>query len=146
MVRQADTEKTIIKEEGFYIYRSLKTGDIACHARPCGKVKGKNGATSSDRKKMENKVSKEVAAHGATEGMKAKAPAPPEGGTSKMAPVPLTRKAEAPKDPENMAFPPRPHHPMWPIRRQQLRVRGRWRKTEILLFCSPKNHHSIISL
>lgn len=105
MVRQADTEKTIIKEEGFYIYRSLKTGDIACHARPCGKVKGKNGATSSDRKKMENKVSKEVAAHGATEGMKAKAPAPPEGGTSKMAPVPLTRKAEAPKDPRKHGIP-----------------------------------------
>lgn len=37
--------------------------------------------------------------------MKAKAPAPPEGGTSKMAPVPLTRKAEAPKDPRKHGIP-----------------------------------------
>lgn len=96
------------KEEVFYIYRSLKTGDIACHTRLCGKVKGKNGATSSDKKKMENKVSKEVAAQGATEGTKAKAPAPPEGGTSKMAPVLLTRKAEAPKDPRKHSIPTKP--------------------------------------
>ncbi|KAM7245254.1 hypothetical protein CapIbe_003780 [Capra ibex] len=57
---------------------------------------------------MENKVSKEVAAQGATEGTKATAPAPPEGGTSKMAPVPLTRKAEAPKDPRKHGIPTKP--------------------------------------
>ena len=46
---------------------------------------------------MENKVPKEAAAQGAREGPKAKVPASPEGVASKMEPVPLARKAEAPK-------------------------------------------------
>lgn len=94
MVRQADTEKTAIKEEGFHTYRALETGGIACHTGPRGEAKGENGAVSPAKKKMENK---EAAAQGAREGPKAEDPASPEGVASKMAPLPLARKAEAPK-------------------------------------------------
>ena len=97
MVRQADTEKTAIKEEGFDAYRALGRGGIACHTGPRGEAKGENGAVSPAKKKMENKVPKEAAAQGAREGPKAKVPASPEGVASKMEPVPLARKAEAPK-------------------------------------------------
>ncbi|TEA39022.1 hypothetical protein DBR06_SOUSAS1710118, partial [Sousa chinensis] len=52
---------------------------------------------SPAKKKMGNKVPKEVAAQGAGEGPKAKAPVPPKGSGSKMDPVTLARKADAPK-------------------------------------------------
>ena len=59
--------------------------------------KGKNGAASPAKK--ENRVPKEVVAHAAKEGPKAKAAAPPNGGRSKMLPEHLARKTEAPRGP-----------------------------------------------
>ncbi|XP_032314908.1 LOW QUALITY PROTEIN: histone H1oo [Camelus ferus] len=68
-------------------------------------TKGENGVASTDKKKMRNKVPKEAAAQGAGERPKAKAPAPPKGGGSKMEPARLSRKAEAPKIPRRPGVP-----------------------------------------
>ncbi|XP_064352904.1 histone H1.8 [Camelus dromedarius] len=68
-------------------------------------TKGENGVASTDKKKMRNKVPKEAAAQGAGERPKAKAPAPPKGGGSKMEPARLSRKAEAPKVPRRPGVP-----------------------------------------
>ena len=64
--------------------------------------KDKNSAASPAKKK-ENKVPKEVVAHGVKEGPKAKAPATPRGGGSKRVPGPLARKTEAPRAQEGPA-------------------------------------------
>ncbi|KAM9075132.1 histone H1.8 [Megaptera novaeangliae] len=68
-------------------------------------TKGENGAASPAKKKMGSKVPKKAAAQGAGEGPKAKAPVPPKGSGSKMEPVPLARKAEAPKGPRKPGIP-----------------------------------------
>ncbi|XP_047564507.1 histone H1.8 [Lutra lutra] len=66
--------------------------------------KGKNGAASPAKKK-ENHIPREVIAHVAKEGPKAKASARPRGGGSKMVPEPLARKIEAPKGPRRPGVP-----------------------------------------
>ncbi|XP_004738751.1 histone H1.8 [Mustela putorius furo] len=66
--------------------------------------KGKNGVASSAIKK-ENHIPKEVIAHVAKEGSKAKAPARPRGGGSKTVPEPLARKIEASKGPRRPGMP-----------------------------------------
>ncbi|KAF3828893.1 hypothetical protein GH733_003157 [Mirounga leonina] len=71
---------------------------------PSGKSKGKNG-TASPAKKKENHVPKEVVAHAAKAGPKAKATALPRGGGSKTVPEPLARKTEAPKGPRRPGMP-----------------------------------------
>uniref|UniRef100_A0A8C0K0D0 Histone H1.8 n=1 Tax=Canis lupus dingo TaxID=286419 RepID=A0A8C0K0D0_CANLU len=55
--------------------------------------------------KKENRVPKEVIAHAAKEGPKAKAAAPPNGGRSKMLPEHLARKTEAPRGPRRTGMP-----------------------------------------
>uniref|UniRef100_A0A8C0T9Y1 Histone H1.8 n=1 Tax=Canis lupus familiaris TaxID=9615 RepID=A0A8C0T9Y1_CANLF len=67
------------------------------------KVGGTNGAASPAKK--ENRVPKEVIAHAAKEGPKAKAAAPPNGGRSKMLPEHLARKTEAPRGPRRTGMP-----------------------------------------
>uniref|UniRef100_A0A8C0JYD3 Histone H1.8 n=1 Tax=Canis lupus dingo TaxID=286419 RepID=A0A8C0JYD3_CANLU len=64
---------------------------------------GTNGAASPAKK--ENRVPKEVIAHAAKEGPKAKAAAPPNGGRSKMLPEHLARKTEAPRGPRRTGMP-----------------------------------------
>uniref|UniRef100_A0A8C7ELI5 Uncharacterized protein n=1 Tax=Neovison vison TaxID=452646 RepID=A0A8C7ELI5_NEOVI len=66
--------------------------------------KGKNGVASPAIKK-ENHIPKEVIAHVAKEGPKAKASARPRGGGSKTVPEPLARKIEAPKGPRRPGMP-----------------------------------------
>ncbi|XP_032503855.1 histone H1oo [Phocoena sinus] len=68
-------------------------------------TKGEDAAASPAKKKMGSKVPKKAAAQGAGEGPKAKAPVPPKGSGSKMEPVPLARKAEAPKGPRKPGIP-----------------------------------------
>ncbi|CAD7675208.1 unnamed protein product [Nyctereutes procyonoides] len=67
------------------------------------KAKGKNGAASPAKK--ENHVPKEVVAHVAKEGPKAKVAAPPNGGRSKTLPEYLARKTEAPRGPRRAGMP-----------------------------------------
>ncbi|XP_004395715.1 PREDICTED: histone H1oo [Odobenus rosmarus divergens] len=66
--------------------------------------KAKKG-TASPAKKKENHVPKEVVAHAAKAGPKAKAAALPRAGGSKMVPEPLARKTEAPKGPRRLDLP-----------------------------------------
>ncbi|CAD7686456.1 unnamed protein product [Nyctereutes procyonoides] len=65
--------------------------------------KGENGAASPAKK--ENHVPKEVVAHAAKEGPKAKAAAPPNSGRSKTLPEHLARKTEAPRGPRRAGMP-----------------------------------------
>nr|XP_055198682.1 histone H1.8 [Nyctereutes procyonoides] len=65
--------------------------------------KGTNGAASPAKK--ENRVPKEVIAHAAKEGPKAKAAAAPNGGRSKTLPEHLARKTEAPRGPRKAGIP-----------------------------------------
>lgn len=126
VVRQADTEKTVIRKS-FYIYRSLKTGDIACHTRLCvGKFRGQEWCYFLQTRRRWRTKCLKSRCPGGHRGPKAKAPAPPE--------VVLPRwhlyywpGRQRPKD-QNIAFPTKPSScHAWTIRRQQLRTQGRVR-------------------
>ncbi|XP_057562330.1 histone H1.8 [Hippopotamus amphibius kiboko] len=68
-------------------------------------TKAASGAASPAKKKAGKKVPREAAARRPGEGPEAKAPVPPKGGGSKMEPIPVARKAEAPKGPRKPGIP-----------------------------------------
>lgn len=77
-----------------------------------------------NQKEDEEQGLKEAAAQGVREGLKAKGPASPKGGESKMEMVPLARRQRPSSTQKGLAVPPSPHHPEWPVRRQKPRARG----------------------
>uniref|UniRef100_A0A673TZW0 Histone H1.8 n=1 Tax=Suricata suricatta TaxID=37032 RepID=A0A673TZW0_SURSU len=87
------------------VHRKMKAGSQSSKST-VPKVGDKNTAASPAKRK-ENKVPKEVVAHGATAGPKAKAKATalPRTGGSKTVPAPLARKTEAPKGPRRPGMP-----------------------------------------
>lgn len=89
------------KSQGCEAHRKTKAGSRS--AKPTV-PKAKKG-TASPAKKKENHVPKEVVAHAAKVGPKAKATALPRAGGSKMVPEPLARKTEAPKGPRKLDLP-----------------------------------------
>ncbi|XP_027442761.1 histone H1.8 [Zalophus californianus] len=89
------------KSQGGETHRKTKAGSRS--AKPTV-PKAKKG-TASPAKKKENHVPKEVVAHAAKAGPKAKAAALPRAGGSKMVPEPLARKTEAPKGPRRLNLP-----------------------------------------
>ncbi|XP_035577892.1 LOW QUALITY PROTEIN: histone H1.8-like [Zalophus californianus] len=89
------------KSQGGEAHRKTKAGSQS--AKPTV-PKAKKG-TASPAKKRENHVPKEVIAHAAKVGPKAKAAALPRAGGSKMVPEPLARKTEAPKGPRRLDLP-----------------------------------------
>ncbi|KAF5919434.1 hypothetical protein HPG69_014826, partial [Diceros bicornis minor] len=87
-------------------------------------TKGERGAACPARKKMENKVPKEAAAHGARAGPRARPAAPPKGSASKTTPAPLAGEMEAHKDPRRRCMPTKASSSKAASKKTEPRARG----------------------
>ncbi|XP_058423970.1 histone H1.8 [Diceros bicornis minor] len=85
---------------------------------------GERGAACPARKKMENKVPKEAAAHGARAGPRARPAAPPKGSASKTTPAPLAGEMEAHKDPRRRCMPTKASSSKAASKKTEPRARG----------------------
>ena len=101
-------------------HRETKAGSQSSKSRV---PKGKNGAASRTTQK-ENHVLKEVFAHAAKKGPRAKAAVPPRDGRSKIVPNPEPGRKRLPRAQEGQPCTPRPHCANWPVRRYRLKARA----------------------
>ncbi|XP_004442504.1 PREDICTED: histone H1oo [Ceratotherium simum simum] len=109
--------------QGRYAEAHRETKDGSQSSKPTV-TKGERGAACPARKKMENKVPKEAAAHGARAGPRARPTAPPKGSASKTMPAPLAGEMEAHKDPRRRCMPTKASSSKAASKKTEPRARG----------------------